>query len=59
MATQILPQVLVFQEFQSVPTAITQPLRAFVFGPDYNVQKFTAANKANHSPCRYVGPKDC
>jgi len=36
----ILPQVLVFQEFQQIPTAITEPLRAFITGPQYDLKRY-------------------
>lgn len=32
----IVPQVLVYQEFQLIPAAITQPLRACIVGPVYD-----------------------
>lgn len=47
MATQILPQALVFQEYKEVAASITEPLRAFIFGPDFHVEKYSADNKAN------------
>jgi hypothetical protein len=47
MTTQILPQVLVYQEAALVAAAITSTLKALVLGPDYAVQKYTTANKAN------------
>lgn len=41
------PQVLVFQEFQAVPTAITDPLRAHVSGPHAALHRHSnAAEKA-------------
>ena len=43
MATQVLPQVRVFQEFNLLPTAIVDPLRAFVFGPNYQVRTYEKA----------------
>lgn len=33
----IVPQVLVTQEFNLLPTALTDPLRAFICGPNYSV----------------------
>lgn len=33
MATYVLPQVLVFQEFTTVPAAVANPLRAHISGP--------------------------
>jgi len=41
--TQVLPQVQVYQEFTLVPTAVIIPLRAFVFGPHYNVRSYEKA----------------
>ncbi len=37
----VVPQVKVFQEFTQTPAAITNPLRAFVFGPNFDVKKFS------------------
>lgn len=37
----ILPQVLVHQEFQQIPAAITEPLRAFITGPNYDLKRYT------------------
>ena len=36
----VVPQVQVFQEFQAAPAAITNPLRAFIVGPNFFLQKF-------------------
>lgn len=55
MTTQILPQTLVFQQAVPVAAAITSPLRAFIFGADYNVQKYNAANKANIEVGQFAG----
>lgn len=41
MASIVLPQVLVFQEFTAVPTELTEPLRAFIFGPEYKLHRYT------------------
>lgn len=46
MATQIVPQVRVFQEFSSLPSEITSPLRAFIFGPDYRVVSYDASSES-------------
>lgn len=44
--TQVLPQVQVYQEFTLVPTAVIMPLRAFIFGPHYNVRSYTKAKSS-------------
>lgn len=44
--TQVLPQVQVYQEFTLVPTAVIIPLRAFIFGPHYNVRSYTKAKSS-------------
>lgn len=41
--TQVLPQVQVYQEFTLVPTAVIIPLRAFIFGPHFNVRSYEKA----------------
>lgn len=33
----ILPQVKVFQEFKTIPTAVIENLNAFIFGPNYQL----------------------
>ena len=43
---QVLPQVQVFQEFTLLPTPVTLPLRAFVFGPHFNVRSYAKAKSA-------------
>lgn len=55
MSTQILPQVLVFQESALVDAAISSTLRAFILGPDFVVHKYSAANKANVKVGSYLG----
>lgn len=48
MAAYIKPQVLVYQEFQAVPTAITDPLRAHISGGHAKLHRYSvAAEKAN------------
>lgn len=44
--TQVLPQVQVYQEFTLVPTAVIIPLRAFIFGPHYNVRSYSKAKSS-------------
>lgn len=48
MATQLIkPQVLVFQEFRTVPAEIVQPLRAHISGPNAKLHRYSvAAEKA-------------
>jgi hypothetical protein len=48
-----LPQVLVFQEFNLLPSEITEPLRPFVFGPEYKLHRYTEAKEK-----RKAGPYD-
>lgn len=40
---QVLPQVRVFQELALAPTAVVDPLRAFIFGPHYEVRTYAKA----------------
>jgi hypothetical protein len=40
---QVLPQVQVFQEFTLIPTPVVLPLRAFIFGPHFNVRSYEKA----------------
>ena len=43
----VLPQVQVFQDFRVIPTAVTQNLNAFIFGPQYQLFRYAqAAEKA-------------
>lgn len=39
----VLPQVLVFQEFQTQPTALQQPLSACIVGPNYELHRYSVA----------------
>ena len=43
MASVVLPQVQVFQQFRATPTELTQPLRAFLFGPEFRLHRYTVA----------------
>ena len=43
----VLPQVLVFQEFTQVPTAITEPLRAHIAGPNAELFRYAIADEKN------------
>ena len=43
--TYILPQVLVYQEFNVVPAEITDPLRACIVGPRYNLHRYSDADE--------------
>lgn len=47
MATQILPQVQVFQVYDEISPTIVEPLRALIVGPDFHVEKYTETNKDN------------
>ena len=40
---QVLPQVQVFQELTLAPTAVVDPLRAFICGPHYEVRTYAKA----------------
>ncbi|RKX21351.1 MAG: hypothetical protein DRP45_12435, partial [Candidatus Zixiibacteriota bacterium] len=40
MSTYVVPQVQVFQEFTSTPAAVTNPLYALIFGPNYSVKRY-------------------
>jgi hypothetical protein len=37
----ILPQALVFQEVRALQTAVIEPLRAMIFGPNYDLKRYT------------------
>ncbi len=50
---QVLPQVRVFQEFETLPTIIQRQQTAFIFGPHYNVRSYVK-DKSQVS----VGPLD-
>jgi hypothetical protein len=41
----VLPQVLVFQEFNTVPSEITDPLRPFICGPEYDLHRYSVASE--------------
>jgi hypothetical protein len=41
----VLPQVLVFQDFNTVPSEITDPLRPFICGPEYDLHRYTVASE--------------
>lgn len=45
MATYILPQVLVFQEFELAAEVDSQPLNAFVFGGHAHLSRYSAASE--------------
>lgn len=45
MAEYILPQALVYQEFTLVPTALTRPLRATPFGPQYALFRYSDSDE--------------
>lgn len=41
----VLPQVLVFQEFNSIPDEITDPLRACIFAPQADLHRYSDADE--------------
>jgi hypothetical protein len=43
MSSYVKPQVLVFQEFNIVPTEITEPLRAHIAGPHAMLHRYSVA----------------
>lgn len=43
----VLPQFLVFQELTTAATEIINPLRAFVFGPEYDLHRYLTSEKAS------------
>ena len=49
MSSYVKPQVLVFQEFQIVPTEITEPLRAHIAGPHAVLHRYRVADEKNAS----------
>lgn len=53
MATQILPQVQVFQVYNEISPTLVEPLRALVVGPDFHVEKYSESNKNNVSIGEY------
>jgi hypothetical protein len=50
MSTYVVPQVKVFQDFTSVAAEVVEPLRAFIFGPNYQLVRYAVpGEKANGS----------
>lgn len=49
MSSYVKPQVLVFQEFNIVPTEITEPLRAHIAGPHAVLHRYRVAEEKNAS----------
>lgn len=45
MSSYVKPQVLVFQEFQIVPTEITEPLRAHISGPHAKLHRYSDSDE--------------
>lgn len=45
MANIVLPQVLVYQQFKSLPDELVEPLRAFVFGPEFNLHRYSVTSE--------------
>lgn len=42
------PQVLVFQQFTSVPSELTNPLRGFILGPEYSLNRYGVSGEGGH-----------
>lgn len=55
MATYVLPQVLVFQEFELAAEAASQPLNAFIFGPHAFLSRYSNSAEKTAS---YLGQYD-
>lgn len=55
MPSYVLPQVLVFQEFETIPTPLAQPQRACIIGPQYDLHRYSAADEKSGI---YVGQYD-
>lgn len=45
MPTYVLPQVLVFQDFKTVPTAVANPLRAHIGGPHAKLIRYAETDE--------------
>ena len=45
MPSYVLPQALIYQEFNLVPTALTEPLRACPVGPQYSLHRYTDSDE--------------
>lgn len=45
MSNIVLPQVLVYQQFKSLPDELVEPLRAFLFGPEFNLHRYTVSSE--------------
>ena len=45
MPSYVLPQALIYQEFTLVPTALTDPLRACIVGPQYALFRYSDADE--------------
>jgi hypothetical protein len=41
----VLPQVLVHQDFNTVPSEITDPLRPFICGPEYDLHRYNVSSE--------------
>lgn len=53
MATYVLPQVLVFQEFSIVPSAVANPLRAHISGPHAQLIRYADEDERNDGRLGY------
>lgn len=41
----VLPQVLVYQQFKSLPAELSEPLRTFIVGPEYQLHRYTDSDE--------------
>ena len=53
MATYVLPQVLVFQEFSIVPAAAATPLAAHISGPHAKLIRYAEADERDTGKLDY------
>ena len=58
MSSYVKPQVLVFQEFNIVPTEITEPLRAHIAGPHAVLHRYKVAAEKNSTALGTYNPAD-
>jgi hypothetical protein len=56
MSSYVKPQVLVFQEFNIVPTEITEPLRAHIAGPHAMLHRYNVAAEKAQSALGVYAP---
>lgn len=53
MPTYVLPQVLVFQDFTTVPTAVANPLRAHISGPHAKLIRYAETDERDQGLLGY------